>query len=59
MNFNESNIRLFNHFHINHIDEGPYPYIMTWEERMNAMRSGVGGNKAQGDDEDDEDEDED
>ena len=52
---NQSHIRLFDHFHIPHIDGGNYPYIPSWDERISARHSGAGGSGANNDDEEDED----
>ncbi|KAL7605091.1 hypothetical protein Lser_V15G17612 [Lactuca serriola] len=56
LNFcNQSHIRLFDHFNIPHIDGGNYPFIPSWDERIGARRSEVGGSGAANDDEEDED----
>ena len=53
---NESHVRLFDHFHIPHIDGGNFPYIPSWNEVISARRSGAGGSGgAHGHDEEEDD----
>lgn len=58
LNFtNRSFIQMFNHFNIQHVDGGQFPYVPTWEERINTRRSEAGGSGARENDEEEEDED--
>ena len=53
---NESHVWLFDHFHITHIDGGNFPHIPSWDEVINARRSGAGGSGAvHGHDEEEDD----
>ena len=56
---NWSFMQLFDHLHIQHMEEVQCPYVRTWEERISARRNGAGGSGRGDVDEDDEEENED
>ena len=56
MNYNHMTLaHMMSHLNIPQMDGPEYPYVRSWEERVNARRSGAGGNRFGGADEEDED----